>query len=320
MEFLAATFTDPSQLGKMEETLAGIGFSMPVSSLKPEGWNLERHEIHDLMEKLRAKGKPLAEYVAGKFYYGIKTGLNEAFVIDAATRERLIAEDPKSAELIKPWLRGRDIKKWKAEWAGLYVINIASSANREWPWSNEKSEAKARPLFEKTYPAIHRHLSQWVSPLKKRDDQGKFWWELRSCAYYEEFERPKITWGNLATEPKFALDSSPSYVSAPANIIPYDDLSLLAILNSPICKWFIGLQAAIRSGGFLEFKPMYVEKLPIFPATPFQKAPIIERVQTILSNPDSPDVPRLEAEIDQLVYCLYGLTEKEIGAVEGKRE
>ncbi|MBI5185417.1 MAG: Eco57I restriction-modification methylase domain-containing protein [Nitrospinae bacterium] len=157
-EFLAATFTQTEQLEKMEETLTGIGFSMPVSSLKPEGWNLERPEVHSLMEKLRAKGKPLGEYVEGKFYYGIKTGLNEAFVIDAAARERLIAEDPKSAELIKPWLRGRDIKKWKAEWAGLYVINIASSANREWPWSNEKTEAKARPIFEKAYPSIHKHL------------------------------------------------------------------------------------------------------------------------------------------------------------------
>lgn len=292
---------------------------MPVTALKDEGWNLEQPEVMALMEKLRSVGKPLGEYVHGRFYYGIKTGLNEAFVVDVATRERLIAEDPESAELIKPWLRGRDIKKWKAEWGGLYVINIPSSANKEWPWSSESTEAKARSLFSKTYPAIHRHLSQWEDQLVRRDDQGKFWWELRSCAYYIELEQPKIIWGNLSTEPKFAFDQLSNYISAPANIIPTNDLYLLAILNTPLCKWLISLQAAVRSGGFLEYKPMYVEMIPIPTTTEAQKSPIINLVKQILSNPDSPDVPRLEAEIDRLVYNLYNLTEEEIEIVEGKK-
>ena len=79
----------------------------------------------------------------GRFYYGIKTGLNEAFVIDGATKERLITEDPKSAEIIKPWLRGRDMKKWKAEWAGLYLIRIPSSANKAWPWYSKDRKGGA---------------------------------------------------------------------------------------------------------------------------------------------------------------------------------
>jgi hypothetical protein len=246
------------------------------------------------------------------------TGLNEAFVIDEPTRKRLIAEDPKSADLIKPWLRGRDIQKWKAEWAGLYLIAIASSANREWPWSKERSEAKARSLFAKAYPAIHRHLSLREDTLRIRDDQGKFWWELRSCAYYEAFEAPKITWGNLATAPKFAIDKSKTIVSAPAVIIPNGDEYLLSVLNSPICAWIVNHQAATRSGGFLEFKPMYVEVIPIPTATDAQKAPIAERVRKILADPDSPAVPHLEAEIDMLVDELYGLTNAEIALVEGK--
>ncbi len=315
-EFLAATFTDTAQLERLEKTLSNIGFPMPVSALKEKSWNLEQPEVLTLMEKLRNTGKPLGEFVQGRFYRGILTGLNEAFVIDATTREKLIAEDPKSEELIKPWLRGRDIKKWKAEWAGLYVINIPSSANRQWPWSDEKTETKARKIFAQTYPSIHKHLSQWEDKIVKRDDQGKFCWELRSCAYYKEFEKPKIVWGNLATEPKFAHDSSLSYVSAPANIIPTTDLYLLAIVNSPLCRWWISLQAAVRSGGFLEYKPMYVETVPVMPANDKQKAHIIERVQTILANPDSPDVPRLEGEINKLVYDLYGLTPDEVEIVE----
>ncbi len=317
-EALAATFTKKEQLERVENTISDIGFLMKISALSKQGWNLERPEVLALMDKLRSAGTPLGEYVEGRFYYGIKTGLNEAFVIDEATRERLIAEDPKSAELIKPWLRGRDIKRWKTEWAGLYVINLPSSANRTWPWSGAETENEARELFARAYPAIHTHLSQWEVKLKKRDDQGKFWWELRSCAYYKEFERPKITWGNLATSPQFVMDYSSAYVSAPANIMPVNNLYLLAILNSQIGKWVISMQAAIRSGGFLEFKPMYVGNIPIFSATPTQKNPILKRVEKILADPDSPDVPRLEKEIDELGYNLYGLTPEEIAIVEGK--
>ena len=313
-----ATFTDIAQIEKPGRALKEIGFALPPGALKVEGWTLERPGILALMEKLRQAGKPLGEYVQGRFYRGILTGLNEAFVIDEDTRNKLIADDPNSAELIKPWLRGRDIKKWKAEWAGLYLITIPSSANKEWPWSKEKSEAKARQLFAKTYPAVHHHLAQHDDKLKKRDDQGQFWWELRSCAYYEGFENPKITWGNLATEPKFAFDDTGSYISAPANIIPTNDLSLLAILNSPISRWWISLQAAVRSGGFLEYKPMYVGEIPIPATTDKEKTPIIERVRTILADPDGPHVPRLEAEIDRMVYQLYGLTPDEIAIAEGR--
>jgi len=282
-------------------------------------WLLMPAAEQRLLEHLDSQQHTLSDFVDGRILWGIKTGLNEAFVIDAATRASLIAEDPKSGELIKPWLRGRDIRRWKTEWAGLYLLNIPSSANREWPWSKEKTASKARELFVKAYPAIHRHLSQWEDQLIKRDDQGKFWWELRSCVYYGAFEGAKITWGNLATEPKFAFNSEACYVSAPAVIIPTDDLSLLSVLNSPLCKWWISLQAAVRSGGFLEYKPMYVETVPIMPANDKQKAQIFELIQIILANPDSPDVPRLEAEINKLVYALYNLSPKEIEIIENAK-
>lgn len=301
---LTATFTNSSQLDRLDETLAAVGFSMPIAALKPEGWTLERPDVLTLMEKLRKAGKPLGEYVEGKFYYGIKTGLNEAFVIDEATRQQLIAEDPKSADVIKPWLRGRDIRKWKAQWAGLYLIYM--------PWHFKKFDE---------YLSVKKHLAQFKSKLKKRGatEQGRYeWYELQRYAadYYHEFDKPKIVWGNLATEPKFAFDPSSSYVSAPANIIPTDDLYLLAILNSPLCKWWISLQAAVRAGGFLEYKPMYVGEIPVFPATDAQKSPIIERVQKILTDPDSPAVPRLEAEINQFVYDYYDITSDEIRILE----
>jgi type I restriction-modification system DNA methylase subunit len=314
---LTATFTDPSQLVRLDETLAAVGFSMPIDALKAEGWTLERPDVLALMEKFRKAGKPLGEYVEGKFYYGIKTGLNEAFVIDEASRQRLIAENPKSADLIKPWLRGRDIRKWKAEWAGLYLITIASSANRHWLWSDAKTDGEALRLFEQTYPAIYRHLVQWKKQLQKRDDQGKYWWELRSCVYYEEFDRPKIVYPNITKTNVFAFDTTGILTNQKCFIIPVDDLYLLSVLNSKMGTMWFRVTLPLLRGGFFEPSALFMEKFPVFPATEIQKAPIIERTRAILADPDSPAVPCLEEEIDGLIYKLYGLAEAEISLVEG---
>lgn len=318
--FRAATFTDAAQLDRLEETVASVGFDTPVSALRPEGWALKRPDVHALMAKLRGTGTPLGEYVEGKLYYGIKTGLNEAFVIDEATRKRLIAEDPKSADLIEPWLRGRDIKKWKSEWAGLYVIAIASSGNRKWRWSEEKAEATARALFRKEYPAIHRHLSQWEDKLRARDDQGKFWWELRACVYYDEFERHKIIYPIIAKEMRASFDLSGILHNDKCFMIPRADFYLMSVMNSKLMDYYFRQNFAGHGdpfkGGRLEFRGIFMELMPVFPATDTQKVPITERVQKILADPTGPEVLRLEDEIDRLVYALYGLNEDEIALIE----
>jgi type I restriction-modification system DNA methylase subunit len=313
---LAATFSDAAQLDRIEETLSTVGFSIPITSLKKDGWTLERHEVLTLMEKLRKAGTPLGEYVKGRFYRGILTGLNEAFVIDQTTRDRLICEDPKSIDIIKPWLRGRDIKKWKAEWAGLYLITIPSGANREWPWKGEKAEQAARSIFKKTYPAIHRHLSQWEDKLRKRDDQGQFWWELRSCIYWHEFEEPKIVYAEIATDSRFLMDYGNHYSDTTTYIMASDSDYLLAILNSKLFTYMFSQISSEIRGGFLRWKKQYMDPIPIVEATPAQQAPIISLVQQVLVNPDGTDVPRLEGEIDRLVYGLYNLTLEEISIIE----
>jgi hypothetical protein len=228
---------DESKLVHLDQTIKSESFAMQVQDLPESGWTLERPEVLRLMRKLREKGVPLGEYVKGKFYYGIKTGLNEAFVIDESTRRQLIKEGPKSTELIKPWLRGRDIKKWRAEYVKLYVIAIASSANKDWPWSDLKSDEKAVKVFEKSYTAIAQHLSTYEKKLRERDDQGEFWWELRSCAYYAEFEQPKIVYPDLSTKPRFAIDNDRLYPDCTAFLIPSDDLFILGLLNSKVTQY-----------------------------------------------------------------------------------
>lgn len=306
-EVIVATFTDAAQLERLEETLATIGFNMPITALKAEGWTLERPEILALMEKLRKAGTPLGDYVQGRFYRGVLTGLNEAFVIDEPTRKQLIAEDAKSSELIKPWLRGRDIRKWKAEWAELHLIYI--------PWHFNKID---------NYPAVKRHLKQFKTKLQKRGatEQGRYeWYELQRYAaeYYREFEKPKIMWRHFTTCPEFIYDEKGHFSNDKSYILPTNDLSLLGILNSKVTDFFIRQLSPPVRGGFLEMRIIFMEQFPIPTATATQKAQIIKRVQEVLANPSSTDVPLLEAEINRLVYGLYGLTEVEIALVEGKR-
>ena len=308
---IAATFTDASQLERIEETLGTVGFPMPVSSLRKEGWTLERPEVLRLMEKLRKAGMPLGEYVKGRLYYGIKTGLNEAFVIDEATRERLIAEDPKSAELIKPWLRGRDIKKWKAEWAGLYVIFTRRGTDIE------------------KYPAIKRHLAKFREDLEpkksEKDKRGRKpgpykWFEIQdNIAYYEEFKGPKIIYPNITKSNVFAYERDGFFTNQKCFFIVTDDLCLLAILNSGVtATWFRATLPLLR-GGFYEPSAIFMENFPV-PNADKHRENIISLVQRIQTDPAAADVPRLEAEIDRLVYNLYGLTQAEIEVVKNSDE
>lgn len=179
------------ELGKAElaRFVAEHGHNVPKGRFGVAAWSLEPRAVSDLMQKVRERGVPLAEFAGAKPYRGVLTGLNEAFLIDTATRERLVREDPRSAEIIKPYLRGQDIKRWSPEWRGLWMIVLKSSGDHPWPWSDAGDAAET--VFSQTYPSLHAHMKPLAARLRKRTDQGRHWWELRSCAYYDAFERPR---------------------------------------------------------------------------------------------------------------------------------
>lgn len=199
---------DAVDMTRLPEQVQAATFWIPRANLSKGAWVLEPPEVAGLMEKIRRAGVPLKEYAGVSPMYGIKTGFNEAFVIDGATRERLIREDARSEEVIKPYLRGQDIDRWASDWAGQWMIVIASSANRIWPWSQARTTDDAERLFGDAYPALHRHMVQHRDKLIARQDQGTFFWELRECAYYNSFMQPKIIYQVIQYYPKFALDES----------------------------------------------------------------------------------------------------------------
>jgi hypothetical protein len=250
-------------------------FAVPTLLLKPQGWALEPPEVLRLFEKIKNSGQPLREVVGSPPLYGVKTGFNEAFFIDQATRDRLITEDPTCESLIKKLIRGRNIQRWAVEWKKEWIIALPSSHNEEWPWAALTDKpGKAEELFKKEFPSLHAHLKPMEQALRKREDQGMFWWELRSCDYYDKFEESKIVYQDIQFHSWFALEREGCYLNDTGYIIPTGDLSVLCILNSSLMWWFNWRYLPHGKDEALRPKTYVFESLPICKPSPSQRSTI----------------------------------------------
>ena len=266
----------------------------PQVMLKKDGWVLEDPDLIRLFERLMNQGTPLGEFVKGGVYRGIVTGLNEAFVIDQTKRDELIEEDPKSEELIKPWLRGRDIRRWKAHSPGRYVIFTSRGVDIE------------------QYPAVQEHLRWFQGGLEGRATAHLHpWYELQQPqeGIYQQFAHAKIVWGNLAVESKFARDLTEAYISAPANFLIEPAPWLLAVMNSSLLNFLYPKLTVARGGSFQEFKIGYIEPAPIVTPDSEAQAELESLTSEILSLEGSPEqVQAIEQEMDAIVFHVYGVT------------
>ena len=269
----------------------------PQVMLKKEGWVLEDPALIRLFERLMNHGTPLGEFVKGRIYRGVVTGLNEAFVIDTDKREEMIEEDPQSAELIKPWLRGRDIKRWKAYSTGHYII----FANRG--------------IDIDRYPAIEAHLRWFRSDLEKRATASLHpWYELQQPqeGIYHEFAHPKIVWPDIAREARFAWDSTGSYLGNTAYAMPSDARWLLAVLNSGLVDFLLDRITNSLRGGYLRLIHQYVTQVPIVMREIEAQAELEELTNEILRQEESSEqVAAIGREIDSIVFRTYGLSASE---------
>ncbi len=242
----------------------------PQSGLSAGSWELENPALRELRRKIVA-GKPTMKEVYGSPYRGVLTGRNEAFVIDRKTRDALIAEDPKSAEILKPWLEGKDIKKWRAESRDLWVIftrrgiNIHSyPAIKTFLESNRAQLEPKPPSWDKTSPNI-----RWEG----RKAGSYQWYEIQdSIDYYEKFRTPKIVYGHFAVRSLFFVDKSGFYSNDKSYILANYDGYLLALLNCSAIWFLITGESPPVRGGFYELRTPYISSLPIPPATDDQKA------------------------------------------------
>jgi adenine-specific DNA-methyltransferase len=287
-------------VGELVEVVTTESFNLPQSSLKNEGWQLKKSLERSLLARLRMAGQPLIDFVDGRLHRGMITGLNEAFVVDGATRNLLIQQDPKSDDLLKPYLRGRDVKRWQVEWTGLYLITFPFGFHEKL----------------KEYPAIHRHLSKFEDSLRNRGqctssrgntNEGQHHWlELDNNpkeSYLAEFERPKILAPAIQDGVKYAVDLEGYYGNDKTSIIVTDDWRfVISILNSTVSWWITKQTFASKQGGFFEFKPMYISKLPIPNVTAMQRSVVEPMIDAVLASISRPEYERL---LNGLIYELF---------------
>jgi hypothetical protein len=299
-----------------------------LSDLSADAWTIgSKADIH-LKIKIESGSKALGNLDVGIFR-GITSGFNDAFYVDANKRHEIAEQEPQSRQFFKPALRGKDLHKFNFSWPGLCVIRIGAG------WTNaQKPEHDPEEFFKRNHPLVYRHLKSIGDSLTgkgkglyDRDDQGDYWWELRPCAYYEEFEKEKIMWIVLSDKGKFAYDDKGFYTNDSIFIITGRNLKyLMAILNSKLSQWYVKHISTSSGMGTTMWKKYKIEQFPIREVSPTKQQPLhtlVDRILAITNDEDYSLKPPMQAKvkalqrrIDRLVYELYGLTPEEIAIVE----
>ncbi|MDQ3913649.1 MAG: Eco57I restriction-modification methylase domain-containing protein, partial [Actinomycetota bacterium] len=262
------------------------GHTVPRRRFGKAAWSLEPQAVDDLMEKIREKGIPLAEFTGVNPLAGIKTGLNEAFLVSTAIRNRLIQVHPSLIDHIRPYLRGRDIKRWSPSWEELWIILLRSSNGFAWPWAGYEPK-QAEEVFRKTFPSLYDHMRSRKDRLQRRADQVRFWWELRSCAYYDVFDSANIFYQDLAFHSRFGIGRPKTIAEMTCFCLPTSDKWVLAVLNSPLLWAHMWRNVIHGKDEVLRLKNIYTEVLPIAPPTDEIRAeaePAVERLISLTKS------------------------------------
>ncbi|HOO15331.1 MAG TPA: N-6 DNA methylase [Candidatus Marinimicrobia bacterium] len=307
-----------------------------LQNLSGDAWFIGSDAEQRLKEKIERIGKPLKEWDVN-IYRGILTGLNEAFIINDARRKEILdnckdeAERRRTEAIIKPILRGRDIKRYYYEWAGLWVIFIPW----HFPLHEDTSIQGASEIAEKElgrqYSSVYNHLLQYKEALSKRNKEETGiryeWYALQRCAatYYPEFEKEKVAFKAVGKNLAFALIPSGVMITAPASFMTsFNNKYILGFLYSKFVLYFILKNADKTGAGDVMLNVQSFEKIPIPPITPSNQ-PIVSQIESLVdkilaAKKDNPqaDTSTWEREIDRLVYELYDLTEEEIRIIENK--
>ena len=313
-----------SGLLSVGEAIADITYEVSPTALTQPVWSFAKADVDDLIGKLKSRCQQLADYCDGKICMGVKSGLKEAFEIDAKTRAQIIRQNPAAKEIIKPFLNGRDVRRYSIESPGSFLIYTYHGI------------AMAK------YPAVKKYLEPFKARLEKRATK-QLWHELQQpqLKFAPYMDSPKIIFPDIATEPRFALDESGFYSSNTTYFIALRDLFLLGLLNSSLGLFYFRTVCAGLEGKnetYLRFFGQYLEGFPVRQSD-FSVATekslhdsLVAKVEAMLeakkqlakAKTDKDKTyyenkcASLDQQIDRLVYDLYGLTEDEIKIVEGQ--
>ncbi len=259
-----------------------------------------------IKEKIERIGTPLKDWDIN-IYRGVLTGYNEAFIIDGKKKNELIAEDPKSAEIIRPILRGRDIKRYSYEFADLWLINA----------HNGIKEKEIPPIDITQYPAIKKHLDHYYPEIAKRYDKGDTPYNLRNCVYMEDFSKQKIIYPNMTKYLPFVYDDQGFMTNQKCFIITGEDTAYLtAFFNSSLFKFCFRDNFPELLGGTRELSKIFFDKIPVKPVDKELEEKFRQIINTIqIKKKENIDTIDLELKIDNIIFDIYGLNKEEKEAV-----
>jgi len=278
--------------------------------INDESWVILSVIEQSIKTKIEAIGTPLKEWNIN-IYRGVLTGYNGAFIIDRVKKDQLIKEDPKSAEIIRPILRGRDIKRYSCDFCDLWLLNV----------HNGVKEKNIKPINIDDYLAIKKHLDNFYPALEKRLDKGVTPYHLRNCAYMDDFFKQKIIYPNMTKFVPFFLDNSGFMQNDKSFMIVGNHLEfLVAFLNSSLFKYCFLNDFPELQGGTRELRKIFFDKIPVIRIDD----KINDKFKKILDNMSDFRIKNLptkqiEKEIDNMIFDLYNLTDlecEEIGFIE----
>ena len=277
-----------------------------------DSWVILSPIEQSIKRKIEAVGTPLKDWNIN-IYRGVLTGYNEAFIISTEKRDEILAncqtedERTRTAELIRPILRGRDIKRYGYNWANLWLINTHNGIR-----------GKLERVHIEDYPAIKAHLDQYWDKISKRADKGDTPYNLRNCAYLEDFSKPKIVYPNMTKYMPFVYDESRFLTNQKCFIITGGCMAYLtAFFNSSIFKFCFRDSFPELQGGTRELSKIFFDKIPIKKITPEQNEAFRKAVTSIQLDYTKESA----VSIDTMLFDLYNLTNEErkvIGYIEIK--
>ena len=254
-----------------------------------------------IKEKVEKYGTPLKEWDIN-IYRGLLTGYNKAFIIDNETKQRLIKEDPKSAEILKPVLRGKDISRYQVNWAGLWLVD------------SHNGYGDVQPVDINNYPSIKKYLDSYIPEITTRQDRGATYYNMRNCAYHEQFEKPKIIYRNLAGDFVAVYDNNGFFTNQKCFMVTGGNLKYLTLFfNSSINNFYFKKYLGVTLGQAFEMSKFLVDQIPAPKPNPKIQSEADCHINKLLGCPKSESV-RLMA--DRLFYSIYNLTKEEIVLIQ----
>jgi hypothetical protein len=281
-----------------------VGFYRRQEEFKDKPWMLVPEQFSSVINKL-INGNSTLEGLGVKIRLGLATGSNEAFVLDESQKNKLIALDSKNAEIIKPVLGGKDIKRYGFDQSN-YLLLTKNGVD-----------------VQRDYPTVYKYLESFGEKFMKRGAKGQHWTNLRACAFFDDFKGEKIIWIELTNKGRFAYSDeeiyllNSAYFMIPPSTIPAK--FLLAILNSKVIQFYMNLTSQTSGMGTNRWINAVVKDFPIPTIGYGQKSLIGEAtslVETLSKDTSEEEIKRVEGKLNEIVYTLYGLTDNEVKVIE----